>query len=125
MRISDWSSDVCSSDLNLLDPTVREHEAEGRQRASNPKPGDKAEIGGDARAVGEDPSPDHRARGETLRTDQAPPLGTEQGSRALRVTGRKLDQEERGRLRERCPPAWPDVSADPLTLLRSEERGEG
>src|SRR3546814_18929982 len=65
---------------NLRDPTVREHEAERGQRVSNPKPGDKAEIGGDARAVGEDPSPDHRARGETLRTDQAPPLGTEQGS---------------------------------------------
>src|SRR3546814_18124573 len=70
---------------NLRDPTVREHEAEGRQRASNPKPGDKAEIGGDARAVGEDPSPDHRARGETLRTDQAPPLGPEQRSEARRV----------------------------------------
>src|SRR3546814_12471634 len=65
---------------NLRDPTVREHEAERGQRVSNPKPGDKAEIGGDARAVGEDPSPDHRARGETLRTDQAPPLGTVQGS---------------------------------------------
>src|SRR3546814_6592213 len=41
---------------NLRDPTVREHEAERGQRVSNPKPGDKAEIGGDARAVGEDPS---------------------------------------------------------------------
>src|SRR3546814_3954057 len=56
---------------NLRDPTVREHEAERGQRVSNPKPGDKAEIGGDARAVGEDPSPDHRARGETLRTDRS------------------------------------------------------
>src|SRR3546814_18735847 len=81
---------------NLRDPTVREHEAERGQRVSNPKPGDKAEIGGDARAVGEDPSPDHRARGETLRTDQAPPPGTEQGTCAWKVRSEDGGGGQRG-----------------------------
>src|SRR3546814_2437673 len=51
---------------NLRDPTVREHEAERGQRVSNPKPGDKAEIGGDARAVGEDRSEEHTSELQSL-----------------------------------------------------------
>src|SRR3546814_5084995 len=34
----------------------------------------------------------------------------------MTVTGWKLDPEERGRLLERFPPAWPDVIADHITL---------
>src|SRR3546814_20363668 len=34
----------------------------------------------------------------------------------MTVTGWKLDTEERGRLLERFPPAWPDVIADHITL---------
>jgi hypothetical protein len=58
---------------NLRDPTMKEHEAEGTHRQPVPKPGEEAEIGGNARAAGEDPSPDDRARGETSRADNAPP----------------------------------------------------
>ena len=42
---------------NLRDPTLKEHETGG----------------GNARAAGEGPSPDDRARGETSRADDAPP----------------------------------------------------
>lgn len=60
---------------NLRDPTLKEHEAEAarRQPAPAPAPGEEADIGGNARAAGEDPSPDDRARGETSRADNAPP----------------------------------------------------
>lgn len=58
---------------NLRDPTLKEHADEGRHRAPIAKPGEAAAIGGHARAAGEDPSPDDRARGETSRADEAPP----------------------------------------------------
>ena len=58
---------------NLRDPTMKEHAAEGTHRQPIPKPGDEADIVGNARVAGEDPSPDDRARGETSRADKAPP----------------------------------------------------
>jgi hypothetical protein len=58
---------------NLRDPTLKEHAAEGAHRQPEPEPGEEAKIGGNARAAGEDPSPDDRARGETSRADTAPP----------------------------------------------------
>ncbi|WP_340314402.1 hypothetical protein [Rhizorhabdus argentea] len=62
-----------AAENNLRDPTLDEHAAQGGQRAPRPKPGGEAEVGGNARAAGEDPSPDNRARGETSRADHAPP----------------------------------------------------
>jgi|GEM_PF-6165141 hypothetical protein len=58
---------------NLRGPTLKEHEAEGAHRQPAPELGEEAEIGGNTRAAGEDPSPDDRARGETSRADKAPP----------------------------------------------------
>lgn len=58
---------------NLRDPTLKEHESRGGHRQPAPVPGTEAQIGGNASAAGEDPSPDDRARGETSRTDNAPP----------------------------------------------------
>src|SRR3546814_6170794 len=39
---------------NLRDPTLKEHEAEGAHRQPTREPGEEAEIGGNARAAGED-----------------------------------------------------------------------
>jgi hypothetical protein len=56
---------------NNLDPTLKEHEAEGGHRPAGRTPGDQAEIGPDA---DEDLSHDDRARGETSSADNAPPV---------------------------------------------------
>ncbi|MDF2639943.1 MAG: hypothetical protein K0R64_2927 [Novosphingobium lindaniclasticum] len=66
------NSEQGDAENNLRDPTLKEHEAEGAHRQPTHEPGEEAEIGGSARAGGEDPSPDD-ARGETSRADNAPP----------------------------------------------------
>jgi hypothetical protein len=58
---------------NLRDPTLTEHAAEDPHRQPELEPGEDAAIGGNARAAGEDPSPDDRRRGETSGADNAPP----------------------------------------------------
>ena len=63
------NSGMGKSSNNLRDPTLKEHADEERHRAPTPVPGDEAEIGGNARRRGEDPSPDDRERGETLIAD--------------------------------------------------------
>lgn len=57
---------------NLRDPTLKEHETEGRHRAPQPTPGDEATIGANAHQRGEDPSPGDRERGETSVADKGP-----------------------------------------------------
>jgi hypothetical protein len=59
---------------NLRDPTLKEHEAEGRYRAPRPASGDEAVIGGNARERGEKPSPSDRERGERSSADRTPPI---------------------------------------------------
>jgi hypothetical protein len=61
---------------NLKDPTLKEHEAEGGHRPPKRVPGDEAEIGGNARERGEDPSPADRERGESSVADRPPPADT-------------------------------------------------
>jgi len=59
---------------NMRDPTVRDHEgSEGpaQQSAKMQEGGSAFDIAGNARARGEDPSPDDRARGETSSADPA------------------------------------------------------
>jgi hypothetical protein len=58
---------------NLRDPTLREHEGKGHHEPQ-PAPRDEAQIGGNVRPRGEDPSPDNRKRGETSGADKAPPV---------------------------------------------------
>ena len=69
------NSGQVDAENDLRDPTLKEHEAEGAHRQPTHEPGEEAEIGSNARAVGEDPSPDDRACGETSREDNAPPAG--------------------------------------------------
>src|SRR3546814_5312978 len=101
MRISDWSSDVCSSDLimaepfdDLLDPARL---AVAALRA-------KRRIGGEQDAFGE---PDRRALAEARQRRHKQPLLPERRPVALRV----LEQLVRFRDPERTAPA----------LQRSEE----
>lgn len=65
------NSGMGKSSDNLRDPTLRDQATEGRHRAPTPVPGDEAEIGGNARLRGEDPSPDDRKRGETSIADRS------------------------------------------------------
>lgn len=60
---------------NNLDPTLKEHEAEGGRRPPAAAPGDEAAIGADT--SDEDLSPDDRARGETSSADAAAPVDVE------------------------------------------------
>src|SRR3546814_16657153 len=52
---------------NLRDPTLKEHEAEGAHRQPTREPGEEAEIGGNARAAGEDRPEDRRVGKEWVR----------------------------------------------------------
>ncbi len=59
---------------NNLDPTLKEHEAEGGHRPPAKAPAGEAVIGANAKQRGEDPSPDDRERGETSIADAAADL---------------------------------------------------
>src|SRR3546814_10009114 len=53
MRMSDWSSDVCSSDLLLVDPAVAEQaHAAGEGAVIEARLGGKSGVAGDAPLVG-------------------------------------------------------------------------
>ena len=64
---------------NNLDPTLKEHEAEGGHRPPSATPGEEAVIGANARRRGEDPSPGDRERGETSVADAAAEADTDKG----------------------------------------------
>lgn len=62
---------------NMRDPTVRDHEgSEGpaQQSAKLQEGGSAFDIAGNAKILGEDPSPDDRARGETSSAEPAAPV---------------------------------------------------
>lgn len=67
------NSGQADAENNLRDPTLRSIRLRAPIASPARKPGEQAEIGSNARAAGEDPSPDDCARGETSRADNAPP----------------------------------------------------
>src|SRR3546814_8378285 len=135
MRISDWSSDVCSSDLDPIDedvdglpagaPVVGGQRADAAAVEGNPwaQPGDQEKD--DVTDAGRAQRP---GRPDVQDVDVA--LGQDAGERARpggcggiagdAQAGREINQEERDD--DPVEPRCRDVSSQPLTQGRSEER---
>src|SRR3546814_8494689 len=64
MRISDWSSDVCSSDLNAGGPAKLRHSFPARLAGAHPRPAGVAEALHGTRSRGQARGAGDRSRGE-------------------------------------------------------------
>src|SRR3546814_9780685 len=75
MRISDWSSDVCSSDLLLPDFTRLCHTRSAGERGAHFSYGDDLRVERAPVVAGVDRGPDRLDLVDQHRTGRAPPIG--------------------------------------------------
>src|SRR3546814_18980965 len=90
MRISDWSSDVCSSDLEVVAEEAADAERPDRWRLA---PGDEGAAPARGQHREADPEGDGEGHGQELERRDACRTGGEEGEQRPRSEGRRVGKE--------------------------------